>query len=98
MAPELFSSTPSYGKEVDIWAFGSMIYEIATGYPPNAAIGVPYEKLGAHLKNHVTRLEGGNYSSDLRDLVAYSLQEQPSARPTRIKPKSAAVLVKVKVF
>ena len=82
MAPELFSSTPSYGKEVDIWAFGSMIYEIATGLPPNAANGVSYERLGAHLKTHVTRLEGGNYSSELRDLVAYCLQELPSARPT----------------
>jgi hypothetical protein len=82
MAPELFSPTPSYGKEVDIWAFGSMIYEIATGLPPNALNGVPYERLGTHLKTHVTRLEGGTYSSELRDLVAYCLQELPSARPT----------------
>ncbi|KIN04824.1 hypothetical protein OIDMADRAFT_115038 [Oidiodendron maius Zn] len=82
MAPELFTTTPSYGKEVDIWAFGAMIYEIATGLPPNAANGVPYERLGTHLKTHITRLEGGNYSSELRDLVAYCLQEQPSARPT----------------
>lgn len=82
MAPELFSSTPSYGKEVDIWALGSMIYEIATGLPPNAAGFVPYERLGSHLKTHVIRLEGGNYSTELRDLVAYCLQEMPSARPT----------------
>jgi hypothetical protein len=81
MAPELFSSTPSYGKEVDIWAFGSMIFEIATGLPPNATL-VPYERLGSHLKTHVTRLEGGNYSNDLRSLVAYCLEELPSARPT----------------
>lgn len=82
MAPELFSSTPSYGKEVDIWAFGSMIFEIATGLPPNVANGIPYERLGSHLKTHVPRLEGGNYSNDLRNLVAYCLEELPSARPT----------------
>lgn len=82
MAPELFSSTPSYGKEVDIWAFGSMVFEIATGYPPNAVNGIPYERLGSRLKNHIPRLEGGNYSNDLRDLVAYCLEELPSARPT----------------
>jgi hypothetical protein len=82
MAPELFSATPSYGKEVDIWAFGSMVFEIATGLPPNVANGISYEKLGNHLKNHVPRLEGGNYSNDLRDLVAFCLEELPSARPT----------------
>lgn len=82
MAPELFSSTPSYGKEVDIWAFGSMVFEIATGLPPNVAMGIPYERLGSHLKNHVPRLEGGNYSDDLRSLVAFCLEELPSARPT----------------
>lgn len=82
MAPELFSSTPSYGKEVDIWAFGSMVFEIATGLPPNVANGIPYERLGSHLKTHVPRLEGGNYSNDLRNLVAYCLEELPSARPS----------------
>jgi len=81
MAPELFSSTPSYGKEVDIWAFGSMVFEIATGLPPNVANGIPFERLGNYLKIHVPRLEGGNYSSDLRDLVAFCLEELPSARP-----------------
>jgi hypothetical protein len=82
MAPELFSATPSYGKEVDIWAFGSMVFEVATGLPPNVANGIPFDRLGIHLKNHVPRLEGGNYSNDLRDLVAFCLEELPSERPS----------------
>lgn len=82
MAPELFGDNPSYGKEVDIWAFGAMTYEIATGLPPNAAYGIPYERLGSHLKKNVPRLEGGNYSNDLRNMVASLLEEDPSARPT----------------
>jgi serine/threonine protein kinase len=82
MAPELFAATPSYGKEVDIWAFGSMMFEIATGLPPNVANGIPYERLGSHLKQNVPRLEGGDYSNDLRDLVAFCLEEIPSSRPT----------------
>lgn len=82
MAPELFSATPSYGKEVDIWAFGSMVYEIATGYPPNVTQGIPFDQLGRYLKTHVPRLEGGNYSNELRDLVAFCLEELPSERPT----------------
>ena len=82
MAPELFDATPSYGKEVDIWAFGSMMYEIATGLPPNVANGISFDRLGSHLKQHVPRLEGGNYSNDLRNLVAYCLEELPSSRPS----------------
>jgi hypothetical protein len=82
MAPELFAATPSYGNEVDIWAFGSMVFEIATGLPPNVANGISYERLGTHLKHNVPRLEGGNYSNELRSLVAYCLEELPSARPT----------------
>lgn len=30
-APELLNATASYAKEVDIWAFGCVLYELATG-------------------------------------------------------------------
>ena len=59
-----------------------MVFEVATGLPPNVSQGVPMERLGAHFQHHIPRLEGGNYSHDLRDLVAYCLEELPSARPT----------------
>jgi len=54
-----------------------MVYEIATGLPPNVDIRVPYGRLGPHSKFHVPRLEAGNYSKDLRGLVAYCLEELP---------------------
>ncbi|KAF4611387.1 hypothetical protein G7Y89_g15626 [Cudoniella acicularis] len=82
MAPELFEAQPSYGKEVDIWAFGSLMFEVATGLPPNVANGISYERLGSHLKTHIPRLEGGNFSDGLRNIVAYCLEELPSSRPT----------------
>lgn len=82
MAPELFDAAPSYGKEVDIWAFGAMVFEIATGLPPNVTNGISFERLGNHLRQHVPRLEGGSYSTELRRLVAYCLEEDPKARPT----------------
>lgn len=83
MAPELFDPNPSYGKEVDIWAFGSMVYEIATGLPPSVANGIiSYDRIGPYLKQHTPRLEGGNYSNELRSLVAFCLEEEPSARPS----------------
>lgn len=82
MAPELFDSTRSYGKEVDFWAFGSMVYEMATGLPPNAANGISCENLGSHFKAIIPRLEGWDYSTELRSLVASCLEELPSFRPT----------------
>jgi hypothetical protein len=82
MAPELFDTTLSYGKEVDIWAFGSMVYEIATGFPPNVKSGVSYGDLGSHLKTNAPRLEGDNFSKELKSLAAYCLELSPSSRPT----------------
>ena len=83
MAPELFESTATYGKEIDVWGFGAMIYEIATGFPPLVAEGVlHHDAIGPALKQGPPKLEGVDYSTELCDLVAYCLQEKPTARPT----------------
>lgn len=81
MAPELFDPNPLYGKEIDIWAFGSMAYEMATGLPPNALSGVNGMDLGPYLKQHTPRLPAGDYSDGLQDLVAFCLTADPSQRP-----------------
>ncbi|KAG8420580.1 Serine/threonine-protein kinase PAK5 [Metarhizium acridum] len=70
MAPELFTSSASYGIEADIGAFGSMAYEVATGLPPNAAGPVDMANFGSHLKQNCPRLEGDQYSPHLRDIIA----------------------------
>ncbi|KAK3396323.1 hypothetical protein B0T20DRAFT_357456 [Sordaria brevicollis] len=82
MAPELFEPTPSYSTPVDIWAFGSMVYEIASGLPPNVMSGFNIPQLGNYIKSHAPRLEGDQYSDDLKDLVAFCLVEDPAKRPT----------------
>lgn len=82
MAPELFNEDASYGMEVDIWAFGAMVYEIASGLPPNVAFGMDLSKLSSHIKQHSPRLEGDQYSAGLKDLVAYCLQNDTKKRPT----------------
>lgn len=82
MAPELFDRDASYGTEVDIWAFGAMVYEISSGLPPNVTAGVDMASLGSYLKHHTPRLEGDQYSSGLKDLVAYCLEDDPKKRPT----------------
>ncbi|KAE8442301.1 hypothetical protein EG329_003501 [Mollisiaceae sp. DMI_Dod_QoI] len=86
MAPELFrEKTTSYGKEVDIWAFGCMAFELATGSPPFAHQYTSVEQLGAALQQMVPRLEDTDevgFSSELKNLVAFCIQEDPKARPT----------------
>lgn len=82
MAPELFDAVPSYSTPVDIWAFGSLVYEIASGLPPNVMSGFDLQQLGSYVKNHTPRLEGDQYSDEIKDLVAFCLVESPAMRPT----------------
>ncbi|OBT58455.1 hypothetical protein VE04_01708 [Pseudogymnoascus sp. 24MN13] len=84
MAPELFGldSEKGYGTEVDIWAFGAVVYELATGLPPNASSRIPYGQLGAGVGTPAPRLEVEEYSPQLRGLAEYCLEEDPSKRPT----------------
>lgn len=81
MAPELFDSTVSYGMEVDIWAFGSMAYEIVSGLPPNATAVIDLPHFGS-LKQFRPRLEGDQYSSQLKSHVAFCMVEGAAQRPT----------------
>ncbi|KAK3380707.1 serine/threonine protein kinase [Lasiosphaeria ovina] len=83
MAPELFDSKVSYGSEVDIWAFGSMAYEAATGLPPNAAstVDVKLEKFGNYLRTCCPRLEGDQYSAELKGLIEFCMVPSPVSRP-----------------
>lgn len=78
MAPEIWAG--GYGKEVDIWALGALLFEMATGLPPNAASGLNVNSLGAYLKTNVPRLEGVQYSHELKDMIACCLVEDPKAR------------------
>ncbi|KAK2606173.1 Serine/threonine-protein kinase PAK 4 [Conoideocrella luteorostrata] len=81
MAPELFDQSTSYGTEVDIWAFGSLIYEVASGLPPNVTENIDFSRLGTRLKQHTPRLEGDRYSTGLKDLAAYCMQHDAAKRP-----------------
>ena len=80
MAPELFDPGAKYGTEVDIWAFGSMAYEVATGLPPNASFR-DISRFGAYLRSYCPRLEGSEYSSGLKDFVACCMVDDPLQRP-----------------
>lgn len=82
MAPEMFDRDAKYGTEVDIWAFGSMVYEVSSGLPPNVAQGMMNPaQMGSWLRQHTPRLEGDQYSTQLKNLIEYCLEIDPKKRP-----------------
>ncbi|KAH9873405.1 hypothetical protein IAQ61_004028 [Plenodomus lingam] len=67
----------SYGNEVDIWAYGCTIYEMATGFPPHhKTVQWDLPTAGA------PQLEGDRFSKELKDFLAFILQPEPQDRPT----------------
>lgn len=88
MAPELVSHLGSedgnvqYGTEIDCWAFGCAVYEMATGNPPNARVRP--DMLGIALMEP-PRLDEDKFSPELRAFAAFCLDLTPSQRPSAEK-------------
>jgi len=70
----------NYGTEVDIWSYGIAVYEMATGQPPNAMTRINH--LPDVLERAPPRLEGGDFSDELREFIAFCLEEDPNDRPS----------------
>ncbi|KAJ9304280.1 hypothetical protein DTO217A2_6244 [Paecilomyces variotii] len=85
MPPEMFSTrgggAHQYGSEIDVWAYGCTLYEIARGNPPNAGLREPMQ-IGRQLTRIAPKLEGDGFSSQLKDLVSFALNSDPMTRPT----------------
>jgi serine/threonine protein kinase len=71
-------------RQVDVWAFGCVIYECAMGKPPNADLREPQQ-----LKSRMRRLnkpielpENENFPEALRSLVSYTLTPDAKYRPS----------------
>ncbi|BES95358.1 unnamed protein product [Nesidiocoris tenuis] len=81
LAPEIILSK-GYGKSVDWWSFGVLIYEMAAGYPPFFATEPMkiYEKIVAGKYRNPN-----GFSPDLKDVVRNILQTDLSRRFGNLK-------------
>ncbi|OCK77137.1 kinase-like protein [Lepidopterella palustris CBS 459.81] len=66
-----------YGTEVDIWAYGCTVYEMATGAPPFHRTS-PIKLL----EQGLPRLEGDRFSEGIQSLIAFVLEGNPENRPS----------------
>lgn len=82
--PEVFAGRP-YGHEVDIWAFGVMLYELITGREAFKSTTVPQNDPNwlVHLSRHILHDEleaSPHLTLDSADLIAKLLRKRPEAR------------------
>ena len=79
MSPEIVKGT-IYSKEVDIWAFGSYIYELGTGKPPFGQIRNNESLFNAILNKPLPSVR--HRSNKYNELLQWCMKKNPLERPT----------------
>lgn len=81
MAPEVITEGRLYDSKADIWSLGITLLEMCYGEPPMS--GQPAARavmLIGDKKMRAPRLEGNNWSRDMKDFVVGCLNEEPGDR------------------
>ena len=80
IAPEILSGKAGHSFEVDIWAYGVIMYTLLVGKPPfeTTDVKLTYRKIKANSYTFPDRMVG----RDARDLITRILHPSPDNRPT----------------
>ncbi|KAL4920116.1 kinase-like domain-containing protein [Aspergillus aurantiobrunneus] len=84
MPPEMFTGNQAhqYSSEIDVWAYGCTLFELATGNPPNANLRERMQ-IGRQLNRKPPKLgDSDKYGQGLKELVTFALNSDPVTRPT----------------
>jgi len=85
MAPEVANGR--YGKEIDVYALGVILYELLTGHVPFEG-----ESVGEVLMKHLTATpDGSRLAEPYRSVVARTLAKDPSQRYASVPEMLAAL-------
>lgn len=83
MAPELLRGEERYGASIDVYAFGILAYEIATGIEPYSELGkISSASLGIKIMNGYRPKIGNEVSGKMKDLILKCLSENDEERPS----------------
>jgi len=83
MAPEIMSRSQTYGKAVDMWSFGVLVYIILCGYPP--FYDADEKKLHAYITTaayHFHEDHWNKVSDDAKSFIRRLLTLDPQTRMT----------------
>ena len=84
MAPEIIKETP-YGKPVDIWALGILLYELYFGVSPFSSNKVNEEQTKEVINNIMLKrlfFDRKSISYDMKDLIIHMLEDDINRRYT----------------
>ena len=87
MAPEMLDGVREAPPSSDMWSFGVLAYEVATGQMPFDRS--PVEALATHTTWTMKPIEAGSLPEPMARLIVRCLSVDPASRPTAIEAETA---------
>lgn len=81
MAPEVITDGKLYDTKADIWSLGITLYEMLNGNPPFSDL-TPAKVILKIPRSQPAKLEGNQFSFNVKEFLAACLIDEPNDRPT----------------